>query len=129
MAGDRSIRGRVVSGEGVAASFTQLGWVQQQLQERLGFAPHPGTLNLRIEHEADAESLDRLRAEPGIALEAQPGFCAARCYRARLPGGLRAAIVVPTVAGYPGDVLELLAPVSLRKALQLTDGCELVVEV
>ncbi|RME49670.1 MAG: DUF120 domain-containing protein, partial [Chloroflexi bacterium] len=40
------LRGRVVTGQGEGARFTQLPWVRAQFVDRLGIDPHPGTLNL-----------------------------------------------------------------------------------
>ena len=122
------IRGEVVSGAGVAAGFTDVPWVREQTRERLGFLPYPGTLNLRLGSEPLA-AWERLKAEPGVPLEPQPGFCAARCYPVLVEGRLAAAAVVPEVADYPADSLELLAPVRLRDALGLDDGTPLTVIV
>ena len=121
------IRGRIVSGAREAARFTHLPWVLDQVRERLGFEPYPGTLNLRIESPADRAALRRLRSLPGVPLEPQPGFCAARCYPVLASGTITAAVVVPDVPHYPPDVLELLAPVCLRDALDLSDGSPLAV--
>jgi CTP-dependent riboflavin kinase len=42
---------------------------------------------------------------------------------------LECAIVIPEVAGYPKDVLEVIAAVNLREQLQLEDGSEVTVTV
>jgi CTP-dependent riboflavin kinase len=42
------ITGKITSGTGEGAYFTQIGWVQQQCDEKLGFKPYSGTLNLEI---------------------------------------------------------------------------------
>jgi len=42
---------------------------------------------------------------------------------------LECAIVIPEVAGYPEDVLEIVAPANLRETLQLEDGDEITVTV
>jgi CTP-dependent riboflavin kinase len=136
----RTIRGRVFTGAGVAAGYTQLGWVVEQVQRGFGFEPYPGTLNMRVEGPDGVEALAAVRAEPGVPLaavraepgvplEPAPGNCAARCYSARLAGRQEAALVVPLVAGYPDDVLELLAPVRLRDTLGLSDGDLVEVEI
>jgi len=46
-----TVTGKIVSGEKKGTFFTQLDWVQDQCQEKLGFKPFPGTLNLEIEAE------------------------------------------------------------------------------
>ena len=124
-----TIRGRVFTGVGVAAGYTQSGWVVEQVRERFGFEPYPGTLNVRVDGAEGLEALAAVRAGQGVALEPAPGNCAARCYPARVAGKQVAAVVVPLVAGYPDDVLELLAPVRLRDALGLRDGDLVEVEI
>jgi REG-2-like HAD superfamily hydrolase len=122
------IQGRVVGGDGRASGFTQLPWVQRQVDERLGFAPYPGTLNLKPLSEADRDAFERLKCRPGVKLEPEPGFCAARCFPVVVET-VAAAIVLPEVPDYPPDRLELLAPVHLRDELALNDGCMLTVAV
>ncbi len=113
------LRGVVRSGVGDGARFTALPWVRAQLREKLGFDPHPGTLNLVV-------PADRLRAllarlDP-VWVDPEPGFCRARCYPATVAGRVEAAVVVPEVEGYPEDLAEVVAPVPLRGALGLRDG-------
>ena len=123
------IQGEVVSGVGEAQRFLQIPWVRQQLVERLEIEPFPGTLNLRVSAELDRAALAWLKRQPGIPIEPQPGFCAARCYRVVLDGRLPAVALIPEVPGYPDDVLELVAPVRLRDALSVRDGSLLTVAV
>jgi CTP-dependent riboflavin kinase len=121
------IRGRVVRGTGLAAGFTELPWVREQIRRRLGFAPHPGTLNVRLGSPDALEAWQHLKAQSGIPLEPEPGSCAARCYPVLVDGRIEAAIVLPLVTGYPANVVELLAPVRLRDALDLADGAALTI--
>lgn len=123
------IEGRVVRGKGEAAGFTALDWVRSQLIERLGIDPYPGTLNLRLETTTSRALRDSLLSEPGIGIDPpDPSFCRARCYPMRLQG-LPAAAVVPEVAGYPSDTLELVAAVGMRDALELAEGASIAAEV
>ena len=106
-------------GRGEAHSFTTLGWVKEQFRSKMGFTPFPGTLNLEVK---EVETLKAWRAEKGIAIEPSPGYCAAKCFPVRVNGKLRAGWIVPQVPGYPENIVELMAPVSLREALGLKDG-------
>lgn len=116
------LRGYVQTGRGEGAGYTNLDWVREQVRERLGFDLYPGTLNLRLEDERDRVDWVRLRAEPGVSLEPTPDYCAARCYPAWLEGSLPCAVVLPMVSEYPGDVVEVIAPIPLRRNLGLQDG-------
>lgn len=114
------IIGFVEDGVLQASSFTQLDWVREQFRVKIGFEPYPGTLNVRV---PNAIALKVWRARPGIMIvPSVPGYCAARCYPARVGGQIAAAWIIPEVPGYPDDLVELMAPVSLRAALQLKTG-------
>lgn len=56
------------------------------------------------------------------------GYCTGALFKAFI-GTLECAIVLPNVADYPKDVLEVTAAVNLRKMLQLEDGNKVTVTV
>ena len=123
-----NIVGRVQMGAGQAAGFTSLPWAQQQFLRALGIDPYPGTLNLLVDP-ASLADWQGLTVQPGLRIE--PGRatdCGARCYPvlASVPGpgriSITAAVLVPEVADYAPQRVEVLAAVSLREALQLGDG-------
>jgi CTP-dependent riboflavin kinase len=121
--------GAVASGLRAASGFTALDWVSRQLAEVLGAPPHPGTFNLRM----GGPDWDRLRArlqrERGVPIAPAPGFCPARCFRVVLGGRVRGAAVLPEVAGYPADKLEVVAAVAVRDALGVREGDAVTVRV
>jgi len=115
------LRGVVSTGEGAGKRFTSLSWVKRQLVEKLGFAPYPGTLNLRL---ASTQITDRKKLNAAKAIEISPeeGFCSGRCFKALVMGKVQGALILPDVPNYPEDLVEVLAPVNLRRALGLKDG-------
>ena len=116
---DSQVHGVVRDGLGQGREFTQLDWVRQQFRDKVGFDPCPGTLNVSVQ---DSATLAEWRASRGIELIPTPGFCAARCYRVRLNETRDAAWIIPDVPGYPNDLIEIMAPVLLRDALELKTG-------
>ena len=120
------VNGIVQDGVQQAQAFTQLAWVRQQFRAKFGFEPYPGTLNVCAQ---DANTLTEWRARPGITIEPATGFCAARCYRVRVNGIVAAAWIIPDVAGYADDLIELIAPVSLRETLALATGDRVTIEL
>ena len=117
-----------MAGLGEGAWFTQLPWVLQQCQEKLGFAPYPGTVNVEVLPE-DQLLWDQLKARPGRIIEAlEASFCDAACYPALIGGQVRGAAIVPHVPGYPANKLELLAPVHVTAELGLNLGQEVAIE-
>lgn len=122
-------KGTVFSGEGTGSRFVGIAWARKQIREKLGFDPYLGTLNVRLQ-ESDARVLRKvLGALIGIEITPEKGFFQARCFKALVTGKVEAAIVLPEKSGYPSDVLEVIAPVCLRRVLSLEDGDEVEITV
>jgi CTP-dependent riboflavin kinase len=121
--GDTVFTGILVSGLGVGASFTSETWAREAFMSHLGIDPWPGTLNLRLE---DADSLRiwaEISARPGILLPTpSPDWCNAKCFPTLVAGREKGAIVLPEVADYPADKIEIIAAVALRERLGLGEG-------
>lgn len=123
MGNSRALVGKVVSGSRRAAYFTQLGWVQEQCMEKLGFRPYPGTLNLEVPEEGLA-SIGALQKEKGIELIPEDSkFCTARAMPVRI-GSVRGAIIIPAedVRIHGNTIIEVMAPLRLKDALHVEDG-------
>lgn len=120
--------GKVFSGSGKGAKFIELSWVREQISEKLGFVPYPGTLNIKVY--GDSVKLKKL-LKKARAIEILPdeGFCRGRCFKACLMDNLECAIVIPEIANYPEDVIEVVAPINLRERLQLEDGDTVKVKI
>jgi CTP-dependent riboflavin kinase len=112
-----------------------LDWVQRALENALGFAPFPATLNVRPEHK-DLETWRRIRLADGIPLPpANGGFCAARLYPVKIgvpgrnettttPGG----VLLPEVSDYPENKIEIVAAARLKETLGIRDGDRITLE-
>ena len=124
------IQGRLVRGLGKAADFTQIDWVRRQLIEYAGIDPHPGTVNLALGDNANRSRWRNWRDLPGhVMVPADAAFCSARCYPARIAGCIPAAVVLPEIAAYPEDKLELVAALPVRQHLSLDESALLTVEL
>jgi len=120
------VEGVVCSGVGQGRVFTQLIWVLAQLRRPVDWPVHPGTFNLRLQGPRWTALRRAMDERPGLPIDPPAGFCAAKCFRARVGApGLAAAVLLPQVDAYPSDQLELIAPVRLRDALGVADGARL----
>jgi len=125
-----TIRGRLARGLGEGAYFTGLAWAREQLVEKFGIDPFPGTVNLVVDDPGEREKWWRARARPGVTLVSpRPDWCNARCFHARIEGAIEAAVVVPEVPDYPTDQIELVAAVAVRAALAAADGDRITVVI
>ena len=125
-----TLSGRIVTGLGQGASFTQLDWAREQFVVGLGIDPYPGTVNIVLETSADVDKWDALKTEAGHSVVPPgPGSCRARCYPVRLNGRLPGAIILPEVPGYPQGQIEVIAALSARETLSLSDGERIMLEI
>jgi riboflavin kinase len=117
-------RGRVATGLGEGQYYISLDGYRDQFMKKLGFEPYPGTLNLQLkepfaQHDASAVSIIGFK-------DASRTFGGGKCYPVTI-GGVKAAIIRPDRSSYPLNLVEIIAPVNLRKTLGLKDGDEVEV--
>ncbi len=125
-----TLSGKLVSGLGEGAGFTRAEWARRQFMDLLGIDPYPGTLNLKIEEEGDLEAWRAIRKAAGLTVvPPDPGWCRGTCYPAVIAGAIKGAVVVPEIADYPTDQIEIIAETGLRRVLGLADGDPVVLEV
>jgi riboflavin kinase len=122
-----TFQGMVFSGNGEGRKFIGLPWVKRQIHEKLGFTPYAGTLNIRLTKESVLKK-DMLKKAEKLEISPEKGYCTGILIEACLEG-LNCGIVQPKVPNYPQDVLEVIAPWSLRERLKLEDGSEVCVVV
>ncbi|MEM4497276.1 MAG: DUF120 domain-containing protein [Nitrososphaerota archaeon] len=119
------LTGRVFTGLGEGAYYIQIPFYMRQFEEKLGFKPYPGTLNLKLIRRDDV--LKRALVERAARIEIERfsdgrrSYGGARCIKARV-GEEDAAIIFIERTHYPRDVIEILSPVCLRERLGLKDG-------
>ncbi len=120
-------KGSVFSGNGEGRKFIELPWVKRQIQEKLGFTPYLGTLNIRLTQESVLEK-NKLEEAEKFEIKPQEGYCTGTLIKARIDG-LICGVVSPKVPSYPKDELGVVAPWNLRERLKLADGSEVGVSV
>ena len=125
-----TVTGKIVSGEKKGTFFTRLDWVRKQCQNKLGFRPFPGTLNLEIEEEK-IPLIEAFFQKEGIALvPPDSNFCTGYVYPVSIMG-VSGAIVAPAEDArvHRKNIIELIAPASLRDALDVGDGDEIMLVI
>lgn len=122
--------GEVKSGQGKGVHFTQLDWVRNQCQEKLGIAPYPGTFNLVLKNSEEIVRWKTLRKKTDIVVNPPDSqYCAAHSYPVRINSFLPGAIIYPNVSDYPENQLEIISPLHLRQTFGLTDGDIVQIEI
>lgn len=124
-----ALKGKVFSGKGEGRKFTELEWVRKQIESKLGFTPCLGTLNARLDKKTTESKKTLSKVEATAEIVPGEGFSSGRCYEACLLYNVKCALVVPQIANYPEDVIEIIAPVNLRKKLRLKDGDTIEIKI
>jgi riboflavin kinase len=122
--GEAPLKGKVVTGLGEGQYYISLEGYRQQFNEKLGFDPYPGTLNIRltepfVQAEHEAVNISGFKGENRT-------FGGCKCYPVRIKG-VRGAIIRPDRTSYPPNLIEIIAPIKLRQSLGLQDGDEVEV--
>jgi riboflavin kinase len=118
------VRGKVAAGLGEGQYYISRKGYRTQFLQRLGFVPFPGTLNIKLDEPFVPASRQAIRIEGFRDEERTFGDCC--CYKIRVEG-IEAAIVRPDRSSYPANLVEVIAPMCLRKALDLANGDEVEV--
>ena len=125
------LSGTVVSGIGEGKYYMSLEPYKQQFKTHLGFEPYPGTLNIRLSSSSlpvrkKIDALDWIRIK-GFSTDGRT-FGDAKCLPCRI-GNISCGIVMPGRTHYPEDIIEVIAPIALRRKLGVEDTDMVTVEV
>ena len=130
------LRGRITSGMGEGRHYISLPGYMAQFDERLGYEPFPGTLNVDLTEESVRARAAMSSIEP-VPIDAweddERTFGSASCYPVTVEadGGTyeEAHAIVPDRTHHDETQLEIIAPVKLRDELDLADDDVIEVRV
>lgn len=128
-----TVEGTVFTGLGEGAYYISKEYYRKQFVEKLGFDPYPGTLNLKLATDYDLKTRAELEAYPAIEIQGFKNenrtFGTVKCYPARIGNKVKGALILALRSHYDRSVLEIVAPVNIRKQLSLKDGQKVKVEI
>jgi len=128
-----TLEGVVFTGLGEGAYYISKERYTRQFIEKLGFEPYPGTLNLKLTTDYDVKTRSELEAYQAIEIEGfrneDRTFGSVKCYPVTIDNKVKGALILALRSHYDASVIEIIAPVFLRKHLKLKDGHKVKVEV
>lgn len=120
------IEGRIFSGLGEGFYYISLPQYFEQIKEKVGFVPYPGTLNIQLLSKDSIENRMLLEKIADIPIDGfsngQRTYGTAKCIKALFNGEQEAALIFVERTHYGKDVVEVIAPVYLRGKYNLRDG-------
>jgi riboflavin kinase len=113
------ISGRVAAGLGEGASYVRK--YNKYFLQKLGFRAFPGTLNIRARLPGVKNTL---LIEP-VERELHP----VECVKVVINNAMQGAVVRPFRTVHENNILEIIAPVNLKKYFSLKDGDKIQVKI
>lgn len=124
------LTGTITGGMGEGRHYISLSGYKEQFEERLGYEPYPGTLNVELDEESirSRAAVSAIDAVPIDGWEDEERtFGPATCYPAELAAEdgetyTPTHVIIPERTHHDESQAELIAPTRLRDELDLDDG-------
>ncbi|MCW4005858.1 MAG: DUF120 domain-containing protein [Candidatus Bathyarchaeota archaeon] len=128
-----TLEGTVFTGLGEGAYYITKDIYRKQFIEKLGFDPYPGTLNLKLTTDYDIKTRMELETYPAVEVEGFKNpdrtFGTVKCYPVLIGNKVKGALISALRSHYDVSVLEIIAPVCLRKHLDINNGNKVKIQV
>ncbi len=125
-----TLHGAIKDGMGEGQYYIDQEGYRTQFEEKLGFKPYPGTLNISVDKE-DVGKLDVIKSTAGIYINgfshSGRSFGDVIAYKAKIKN-MECAIVVPARSHYV-DIIEVICKYHLRRTLSLNTDDRIDVKV
>lgn len=120
-----TVCGTIVTGMGEGEYYMKMPEYKRQFQEKLGFIPYPGTLNLKLTSDEDIITRQSMDKQPGILIEGfkreDRTFGSVKCFKAEVEN-IKGAVVIPARTHHASNTLEVIATEKIRDELALEEG-------
>lgn len=115
------VEGTITTGYGKGAYFLGQEFYKSKFNEKCGFEPYPGTLNITIS-EKYLDEIREIKSNCTNIIKPKEGFGGVKYIKATLNDDIVGAIVFPDKTTHDENYLEFIAKDNLRKKLNLEDG-------
>ena len=122
------ITGIVTTGLGKAAFFLGQDFYKNQFNEKCGFIPFPGTLNLIVE-EDKLDDIRLMKDSCRNVIKPDQGFGGVRYIKAHINHDIVGAIVFPDKTSHDENYLEFISKDKLRDKYNFKDGDEVIITI
>ena len=124
------IKGHITSGKGKGEFFISQEQYRKQFLEKLGYLPYSGTLNILLKQDETRKFLQKIKGITihGFQIEKKT-FGKVKCIEGTIKKKEETQninLLIPEKSDYT-NIIEIIAPLNLRKKLELNDGDEIEV--
>lgn len=127
------VKGVVFTGFGEGAYYVTRSGYSKQFEEKLGFKPFPGTLNLRLKSPEDIKIRKELELLPGISIKGfmneGRSYGDVKCFKVKVFDEVDGALLIINRTHYGSDVVEVISRENLREKFKLKDGDKVFLKI
>ena len=127
------LNGSVVSGLGEGSYYMSLKGYTKQFKSKIGYIPFPGTLNIKLNHMRDTQSVQRLTDLDGIMIDpfsdGKRTYGWVKCFRAKLNNSFKCELIRLERTHHDNSVIELISKSNLRKIARLKTGSKVTIKI
>jgi len=121
-----TVIGRLITGMGEGKYYISRPGYRNQIINKLGFVPYPGTFNIMLDDENLAKLQASLKKLIHIKIEAfqteDRTFGAVKAFKAQVENSIEGALIMPYRTHHKNNIVEIIAPTFLRKDLSINEG-------
>ncbi len=130
---DVILKGQLVSGMGEGAYYISLQGYTEQFRSKIGYVPYPGTLNVRLDRNADRDAIKQLETLEGITID---GFADGRrtfgwvkCFSCMVNDSIKCHLIIPERTHHDDSIVELISDVCIRDTCNIKDGSNVFINM
>ncbi|MFZ1076923.1 MAG: DUF120 domain-containing protein [Nitrosotalea sp.] len=125
-------KGTIISGMGEGAYYMSMKGYTKQFKSKLGYAPFPGTLNVKLKDKEFIEAKRSLDAHPAIMVagfsDGKRTYGWVKCYPARI-NNVDAALILLERTHHDDSIIELVSKENIKKLTKLSTGSQVTIRV
>jgi len=122
------IKGNITTGYGKGAYFLSQNFYKDKFNDKCGFTPFPGTLNILID-DSYLDDVSKIKNSCDNVIKSGEGFGGLKYIKATLEDKITGAIVFPDKTTHNENYLEFIAKDNLRNKLKLKDNDEIKIKI
>ncbi len=126
------LKGNLIKGLGEGSYYMKKQSYKKQFQNLLNYTPWPGTLNIKLKSSV-TKKISNLK--PIIIKgfkEKNRSFGKIKCYPCsilNIKKDIKTHLIVPERTSHSNDIIEIIAPVYLKKHLNIKEGDGIIIQL
>ena len=126
------LKGTLVSGMGEGAYYMSLKGYTKQFKSKIGYAPYPGTLNVKLDKKQYVESIKQFDTLDGMKIngfsDGKRTYGWVKCFSGTI-NSVRSELIRLERTHHDPSVIELISKHNIRKSAKLHNGSKVTIKI